>query len=164
MDDVPIVIGPETPLPSRRRILVASALGAVGGAGAIGAMWLPLANLAGLGPVGCFDYNHTRVHACIGVASLVIVFSVARCFRTVLLAAGALCGLLAATGIDLFQALHEVMSMDGGDLALMARQMVAHSSLKAGAYLLPLCGIACVVAGALGSSPGRSPKVLTSGS
>ncbi len=71
-----------------QRVIVASALGVVGGAGAIGGMWLPLATLAGLGPVGCFDYNHTRVYACMAVGSLVVVFSAARCFRTVLLAAG----------------------------------------------------------------------------
>ena len=122
--------------------------------GAIGGMWLPLATLAGLGSVGCFDYNHTRVYACIVMGALVVIFSVARCFRAVLLAAGVFSGLLSATAIDLYQALHDVMSMGSGDLAQMARQLVAHSSLQTGAFVLPLCGLACVVAGALGSSPG----------
>ncbi len=149
-------------LAGSRQIVVASALGVVGGAGAIGGMWLPLATLAGLGSVGCFDYNHTRVYACIATGSLVIVFSAARCFRTVLLAAGVFCGLLAATAIDLYQALRDVMGTSGGELAQMARQLVAHSSLQVGAFVLPLCALACVVAGALGSSPRRTVATATS--
>ncbi len=54
------------------------------------------------------------------------------------------------------------MSTDGGELAQMARQLVAHSSLQAGAFVLPLCGLVCVVAGALGSSPGRAVATATS--
>ena len=150
-------VRPENPAgapPARpRRVLAASALGVVGGMGTAGGMWLPLATLGGLGSVGFFDYNHVRVYACVGAASLVVVFSVARRFRIVLLAAGVLCGLLLATGIDLYQALHDAMSMDGGsDLARMAKQMVAHSALQSGAYLVPFCVAASVAAGVVGSA------------
>ena len=145
-----------------RRLLVASLSGVIGGAGVIGGMWLPLASLAGLGSVGSFDYNHARVYACISMASLVVLFSIVRCFRVVLAAAGVLCGLLAATGIDLYQVLHDVTGTNDGELAQMARQMSAQSSLQAGAYVLPLCGIVCVVAGLLGCSPPRPASALTS--
>ena len=163
MDDVSVSV-PSAAARSgpTRRPLIASVLGIVGGAGVIGGMWLPLANLAGLGPVGCFDYNHVRAYAYITLASLVIIFSIARCFRIVLVTAGLLCGLLAATGIDLYQTLCEVMSMNDGELSQMARQLVAHSSLQAGAYILPLCGVACIVAGMLGSSPHRPVPTVTS--
>ncbi len=138
---------------TKRKVLTASVLGAVGGAGVIGGMWLPLATLGGLGSIGFFDYSRARVYACIAAATIVAVFSLARCFRVVLLAAGLLVGLLAATGIDLYQALREAMSLDGGNLAQMAHQMVAHSALQGGAYLVPFCGLACVLAGILGSAP-----------
>ena len=137
---------------TRRRVLVASLLGAVGGAGVIGSMWLPLATMGGLGPVGFFDYSHPRVYLCIAAAAVVAVFSLARCFRVALLAAGVLCGLLVATGIDLVQALHEAAS-EGGELTQMANSMIAHSTLRAGAYLVSFCALACVAAGILGSAP-----------
>ncbi len=130
--------------------LVSAILGAVGGLGTIGAMWLPLAKLAGLGPVGPFDYSHGRVYGCIGAASLVVIASLLGAYRTVLLFTGVLCGLLAATGIDLHQALHELMSASEGETSQMARQMVANSSLQAGAYLLPVCCLACIAAAILG--------------
>ena len=151
----------ERPASTKRQALLAPALGVVGGAGVIGGMWLPLATLGGLGPVGFFDYNHTRVYACIAAAAVVAVCSVARCFRVVLLAAGGLGGLLVATGIDLYQALHEAMSLEGGELAQLAHQMVAHSALQPGAYLVPVCGLACALAGFLGSTPTRGPSVTS---
>ena len=125
-------------------------------------MYLPLANLAGMGPVRYVDYDHTRTSACIAIASLVIIFSFARCFRLVLTAAGLLGGLLAATGIDLFQTLREVMNTNDGALTQMAQQLVAHSSFQAGAYVMSLCAVACIVAGLLGSSPLPRTSATTS--
>ena len=76
MDDAPAYIGPGTPMPGRRRLLVASALEAVGGAGVIGAMCLPLARLGGLGSGRTVSTIATRrVYACIGDAALVAVGS-----------------------------------------------------------------------------------------